>query len=252
MRPCVTSDECSPTDIEDDQPRQTNAKQGGEKSNREDEEGWTRIPIPQSDDSDSTEECLSKFVSPSLITNTLLYVRTSGPTWTKLHRSGPISNRFLLWEFMIPCAYLEQEQGTILRVVPYFIPVRRTARMTTVTKEKTSQVRRTRSTRKILGTTSKPSKATPLRKQRRTSTRISILLPLPPIPAFRFIKDPIFVSNTVNLVPNQLHDKKKLIQEFDNEPRNESNIDETNDNKTYKNLPLRILIHMDSRIPSNH
>jgi hypothetical protein len=34
-------------------------KQGYERNNREDEEEWTRIPIPQSDDSDSTEEWLS-------------------------------------------------------------------------------------------------------------------------------------------------------------------------------------------------
>ncbi len=42
-----------------------------------------------------TQRITALFVSPSLITNTLLYVRTSGPTWTKFHRPGPISNRFL-------------------------------------------------------------------------------------------------------------------------------------------------------------
>jgi hypothetical protein len=40
-------DDCTPTVIEDDQPGQINAKQGSEKSNREDEEEWTRIPIPR-------------------------------------------------------------------------------------------------------------------------------------------------------------------------------------------------------------
>jgi hypothetical protein len=59
------------------------------------------------------------FVSPSLITTTLLYVRPSGPTWTKFNRPGPINNDFLPGEFMIPCASLQQ--GTILRVGPYFL-----------------------------------------------------------------------------------------------------------------------------------
>jgi hypothetical protein len=199
-----------------------------------------------------TQRITALFVSPSLITNTLLYVRSSGPTWTKFHRPGPISNKFLPGEFMIPCAYLEQ--GTILRVVPYFIPCQ---------EEQSSKNDDSDEGEFELGEEDEEykedpwyytnTKATPRRKQRRTSTAILILLPLPPIPAFRFIKNPIFAPNTVNLVPNQLQDKKKLIQEFDNEPRNESEIGETNDNKTYKNLPLRILIHMDStRTPSNH
>jgi hypothetical protein len=67
-----------------------------------------------------TQRITALFVSPSLITHTLLYVRPTGPTWTKFNRPGPISNTFLPGDFMIPCASLQQ--GTILRVVPYFRP----------------------------------------------------------------------------------------------------------------------------------
>jgi hypothetical protein len=67
-----------------------------------------------------TQRITALFVSPSLTTHTLLNVRTSGPTWTKFQRPGPISNRFLPGKFMIPCVSLDN--GTILRVVPYFIP----------------------------------------------------------------------------------------------------------------------------------
>jgi hypothetical protein len=66
-----------------------------------------------------TQRITALFVSLSLITHTLLYVRPSGPIWIKFQRPGPISNTFLPGEFMIPCASLDN--GTILRVVPYFI-----------------------------------------------------------------------------------------------------------------------------------
>ncbi len=54
-------------------------------------------------------------------------------------------------------------------------------------------------------------------------------------------------------MPNQLQDKKKLIQEFANEKQNENDTGAINDNKMSKNLPSRILIHMGStRTLSNH
>ncbi len=67
-----------------------------------------------------TQRITALFVYPSLITHILLYVRPSGPTWIQFQRPGPISNTFLPGEFMIPCASLDN--GTILRVVPYFLP----------------------------------------------------------------------------------------------------------------------------------
>ena len=54
-------------------------------------------------------------------------------------------------------------------------------------------------------------------------------------------------------MPNQLHDKKKLIQESDKDKQNENDIGEINENNMSKNLPSRILIHMGStRTLSNH
>ena len=53
------------------------------------------------------------------LTNTKLYVRPSGSTWTRFNRPGPISHDFLPGETVIPCASLKH--GTILRVIPYFI-----------------------------------------------------------------------------------------------------------------------------------
>jgi hypothetical protein len=67
-----------------------------------------------------TQRITTLFAYPSLITHILLYVRPSGSTWIKFQRPGPISNTFLPGEFMIPCASLDN--GTILRVVPYFLP----------------------------------------------------------------------------------------------------------------------------------
>jgi hypothetical protein len=79
-----------------------------------------------------------------------------------------------------------------------------------------------------------------MRKQKRTnstkSTELLTLRPLTPIPTLRFTKDPIFVPNTVNRVPNQLQDTKKLNPKLNNEPRKASERDETNDNKMCKNL----------------
>ena len=66
-----------------------------------------------------TKRINALFISPSLITTALLYIRPSGSTWTRFNRPGPISNDFLPGEFLIPCASLQQ--GTILRVVPYFL-----------------------------------------------------------------------------------------------------------------------------------
>ncbi len=45
--------------IEDDLPTRTEGKQGHEKRERDNEEEWGGIPIPQSDDSQSTEDDLS-------------------------------------------------------------------------------------------------------------------------------------------------------------------------------------------------
>ena len=47
-------------------------------------------------------------------------------------------------------------------------------------------------------------------------------------------------------MPNQLQDKKKSIQEFENEKQNEGDIGAINDNKMSNNSPSRILIHMGS------
>ena len=67
-----------------------------------------------------TQRITALFTDPSLITNILLYVRPVGPTWIPFQRPGSISNTFLHGELIIPCASLEN--GTNLRVVPYFIP----------------------------------------------------------------------------------------------------------------------------------
>jgi hypothetical protein len=86
-----------------------------------------------------------------------------------------------------------------------------------------------------------------------TNTAPLTLLPLTPTQALRFTNDLTSDPNTANLMPNQLHDKKKLIQEFDNDKQNESDIGEINENNMSKKLPSRILIHMDStRTLSNH
>jgi hypothetical protein len=50
------------------------------------------------------------------ITNTRQYVRPFGSTWTTFNRPGPIS----VGETVVPCASLKP--GTILRVVPFFLP----------------------------------------------------------------------------------------------------------------------------------
>ena len=67
-----------------------------------------------------TQRITALFTDPSLITNILLYVRPVGPTWIPFQRPGSISNTFLPGELIIPCASLEN--GTNLRVIPYFIP----------------------------------------------------------------------------------------------------------------------------------
>ncbi len=51
--------ECTPHVIEDDLPIKPEGKQGHEKRERDSEEEWGRIPIPQSDDSQSTDDYLS-------------------------------------------------------------------------------------------------------------------------------------------------------------------------------------------------
>ena len=51
--------ECAPNVIEDDVPVETTEKQGYETRDRDDEEEWGGIPIPQSDDSQSSGDYLS-------------------------------------------------------------------------------------------------------------------------------------------------------------------------------------------------
>ncbi len=100
-------------------------------------------------------------------------------------------------------------------------------------------------------TTSPMKKAT--RTNSTTNTAPLTLLPLTPTQPLRFTNEPTFALNTVNLMPNQLHDKKKLIPESDNDKQNESDIGEFNENNMSKNLLSRILIHMGSmRTRSNH
>ncbi len=96
-----------------------------------------------------------------------------------------------------------------------------------------------------------------MKKQRHTNSTINtellILPPLPPIPALKSTNDHIFAPNTANPMPNQLQDKKKSVQEFENEKQNEGDIGAINENKMSKNSPSRILIHMGStRTLSNH
>jgi hypothetical protein len=50
--------ECEPNIIENDNGEESAGKKGYERRERDDEEEWGRIPIPQSDDSYSTEEWL--------------------------------------------------------------------------------------------------------------------------------------------------------------------------------------------------
>jgi hypothetical protein len=52
----ILCNECAPHVIKDDLPTRTEGKQGHEKRERDSEEEWGGIPIPQSDDSQSTED----------------------------------------------------------------------------------------------------------------------------------------------------------------------------------------------------
>jgi hypothetical protein len=51
--------DCAPNVIEDDVPADTTRKQGYERRDRDDEEEWGGIPIPRSDDSQSSGDYLS-------------------------------------------------------------------------------------------------------------------------------------------------------------------------------------------------